>query len=343
MKTRVRKYTLGELFGTTFQLIGELWQPLLSIAIVLFCCNALFLVMQKMFLPAFWKILGNVTTDTMTPHEVLGSLSGPCIAYILWEFIGGICTFIVAALGWHYIHENNPSVQDAITTVKQSLGHLILQWLIIFGLLILMTGILILGMSGLLILMQQKPTIGGILLCVFIIACVACLVWFFVSIVFGGYSVTLERRHAWEGIRRSISLVRGRWWRICGYIVLFNIIVAFINLLLSNLIQSPINLNILSQFILSQNKGDPQREMLFQLQTVYQNPWTWVLLFLSMDIQVIINWIATPLFIILLFIDTLCHKEPIELEPESTQPIESESAESLMQHESEVPPGDDNV
>ncbi|ADN02219.1 hypothetical protein [Spirochaeta thermophila] len=337
MEERVRTYGLGEMLGTTFRVTGELWRPFLVVWVCLWGFTGVFLAGTASVLPGIMRTLVFMGEELSQHYNRGLDLMQAVLARFgrlwVWELVlmlvQWVGTLVVGFLAWDHVHRGEGNLPGALEGVVRALGRLLLQWLVVAGLVLLsLIGLGVVGAVGGFLASLLDGRVGSVLITVLIVLLVVAwyvfLVWFLVAVSFAAYAVIFEDRGAWAGIRRSLELVSGSWWRVFGYLLLFWLLVGFMGLLLSFLVQSPLSLSLFSRILLSPDPTNLE-DLVSRMLSFYSSPWVWVGVWVVEGIQLIGSHILAPVFTALLFVDLSVRKNAPSsdvVEPEAGVPPE---------------------
>lgn len=227
----VDRYTGADLFDRTFAMIRRTWKTSLGIGATVFAIPSL--------------LLGWAAVRTVGSIARLIESTGPYAGVeIVWAVLRSVGIMPVAAtvLGIAYLfaqlvvtdavraealegsHTLNASVQK---TLRRNLLPVVGQALIkgaLFGLLIgVPVAILTAGIA-----LTDGSTVVVIGAVVLYLASLAVSAWLFVALFFGQHAIVFDGTEVMAGLRESMRLVRGSWWRVLGLYLLLQIVLSFL-------------------------------------------------------------------------------------------------------------------
>lgn len=222
--------TLGDVFDRLFKLIGKTWLRNLTVAIIILGPAAL--IMAIVADSAFSELAAMMQDrrygSTLSPTDITSLLG-----FALWFAIGltlmiigsVIATVAITIVACAEMSGESLSWQEALsrsfhTRVMKVIGQYILEGLLLGAIVIIPYALLIVGIatdSGAL------GFFGGFLLLIAVLAAV----YLGISFAFTVPAISWEDADIIESFKRSWSLVRGRWWRTFGILVLMSLMVSF--------------------------------------------------------------------------------------------------------------------
>ena len=90
---------------------------------------------------------------------------------------------------------------------------------------------------ALFLLLKESLAVAIILLVLFIVLALIVYMYVVIKLIFSPFVLVRENTGVIEAISRSILIVKGRWWQVFGYTLLFSLIISGISSVISSFIQ----------------------------------------------------------------------------------------------------------
>ena len=274
----------GEILDTTFSFYRNHFLLFLGIAAVHF-----FGSLVKYSLEGFFSNSG-------LPHIIPNFVNVPFVIVSMGAVILATATI--------YLGENITST-DALKQTLRRFWHLLVCHLIW----VFVTGIPFISVSFLIPFMLRGTSLVSILV---IPLCLAPFsIYFAVRWGFVAETLLLEKTNVQNAFKRSSELVRGRWWRVCGILVLI--------LLLSAAIHYILEISLGTIFVLAKAAGGTDLKTIIQWAVMETELGSGSLLFYAImtSTDLILKTFVFPIWIIgitLLYFDQRIRKEGFDLE-----------------------------
>ncbi len=310
-KKYVGIFNLSDIFDRFFSLVIKRGLPALLIAVIV-CLPAL-LIMGFGMMTLFDSLseidihrLDNFSKDDIYP--LLKGLPFLIFGGLLYLFSAILANTAIVRLLGQYVQGKKTtwwqSIKDVFST---KYPRAIAQTLYILLILLVLIGVpyafVVFGIA------IKSMTVVSIFAFILIVAAVL-VTWLYISWSFGIYSIVLEDTKPLEGLKRSKYLVRGKWWRTFGIILLFGIAIQFVTSLLTTPMMFPFLYEYYStmfQDITEGNFSGGSSEYLDDLFKLYSSMGG--MLFLSTIFSGILQVTVQPIYLMIMYLDLRSRKE----------------------------------
>ena len=296
MSEAIRPYAFSELFDTGFRMIKHTWKPTLLTAVGGIGATSLIVTLSlRRIVMLSTRFIGDagdpapeLLLRTVLPTGAMLVLAATLLA------VGYLVCYLVASEAlWAGITGREAKVGSLIgRATGRHLGRVLLQF-IIKGLIAAALWIVPSVIAGVIISAQSNPGAVLILLSVgSFLAAIAASIWLGVSLQFSTQAVVFGDYTAVDGLKASIRLVRGSWWRVFGITLVLHIMISSIGGLLVTPVMFVTGVSVLPGLL---SAAEPSPELIARM--VFLPMW------LLMMLQQVAMVLLLPAFFGLFYLD----------------------------------------
>jgi MFS family permease len=204
-----KKRTFSEKISDTFKYLRYHFKPLFKA--ILFICAPIG-ILAGLLIGSFYANMFSNIGNMQYSNDPFAMLSSGFVELIGGFIILAIAMFILFALIAEYMKLSAKKDRDEIefkditSAIRENLGKYIGASFIIYGL-----------MFGGIVILAIIPILG-------IIAAMVLGAYFGISTSLYSYVIANEKTTAWESLKRSIAIIKGKWWESFGYYFVMNMI-----------------------------------------------------------------------------------------------------------------------
>lgn len=230
-RTFVMKYNVADLFDRTIAMIGRTWKVTLGVG------APAVLIPSVLVGLAFSRMMDNIARlasrldPSAGPESILSVLD---TMWVIWA--AGAVAGLLYLLAWlsvtHAVREGvfggEASISGAASlAVRHSyltvIGQAVLKAIVVSAIVAIPTTLLVLAVA-----VAPAPGFLAVLAGIAYLAGVVAAVWLYVALLFSSQAVVFDKAGVIVGLRDSMRLVRGQWWRVFAVYLLIQIIYSFV-------------------------------------------------------------------------------------------------------------------
>jgi hypothetical protein len=226
----LREYTLADLFDRTIKMIRMTWRTSLPVgALAVLVPSVLLGVAFGSMMDGLARVA--VETGESAGPEVLWRILQPVSSMWAAAALSGLLYLAAWLTVTHAVRTRvfggSGSPLDSVSlAVRRSLlpviGQSILKGLIVVAIIAIPSAILVLA-----VVVAEQPGFWAVPAGISYVVGIVAAVWVFVGLLFSSQAVVFQKAGVIGGLRDSMRLVRGSWWRVFGIYVLLQIIYSF--------------------------------------------------------------------------------------------------------------------
>lgn len=308
MEDVIRPYSFSELFDNGFRMIKHTWRPTLLTAIAAIGAPSLLLTLSlRRIVVLSTRMFGGAGGEspqlllrTFLPVGALAVLAAVLVA------LGYLVCYLVAseALRAGVLGKEETTGSLMARATGRHLGRVVLQFLIkgfVFGALWIVPSVFL----GVVTAAHSNP--GGLIILLsvgaFLVA-IAATVWLGISLQFSAQAVVFADHATISGLKASMRLVGGSWWRVFGITLVLQIMISSIGGLLVAPVMFITGISVLPGLL---SAPEPSPELVARM--VFLPIW------LLMTFQQVAMVLLLPTFFGLFYVDLAARRGDEELLP----------------------------
>lgn len=300
----VREYDLADLFDRTVKMVRNTWKT------SIWAGGGIVVIPSALFGIALTSMMERVARLAVE----LGPDAGPEAAFrvigaMSWIWLAAIISGVLYLLAFLAVtHSVRAAVFGGRESPRESLslalryslapviGQSLLKVLII-GVMAAVPSIFL----GFAVGLEGGSSIFGVLAGITYVAGLVAGIWIWISLLFSPQTVVYDKAGVFGGLRNSMRLVRGSWWRVFGFTILMQIILSFaVGIITTPLVGAAI-IPAVTDMIRESTAGTLTDPEVVEVLTSFGN--LGVAAAIGMFVQQVLTLLIIPVFYALFFVD----------------------------------------